>query len=94
MCQKLTESDIGFYHREERLFAERIRCTPNEFRLTLLKYGIIIPPHQLEQIFNLFDSDRSEFRIPSCSKVRKEVIDTDDRLRMNQFQDKAPRILT
>jgi hypothetical protein len=26
--------------------------------------------------------------------VRKEVIDTDDRLRMNQFQDKAPRILT
>jgi HSP20 family molecular chaperone IbpA len=24
--QKLTESDIGFYHREERLFAERRRC--------------------------------------------------------------------
>jgi Ca2+-binding EF-hand superfamily protein len=33
--------------------------TPNEFRLTLLKFGIIIPVHQLEQIFNLFDSDRS-----------------------------------
>jgi hypothetical protein len=33
--------------------------TPNEFRLTLLKFGIIIPAHQLEQIFNLFDSDRS-----------------------------------
>jgi Ca2+-binding EF-hand superfamily protein len=33
--------------------------TPNEFRLTLLKFGIVVPPHQLEQIFNLFDSDRS-----------------------------------
>jgi Ca2+-binding EF-hand superfamily protein len=33
--------------------------TPNEFKLTLLKFGIMIPPHQLEQIFNLFDSDRS-----------------------------------
>lgn len=33
--------------------------TPNEFRLTLLKFGIIVPQHQLEQIFNIFDSDRS-----------------------------------
>jgi Ca2+-binding EF-hand superfamily protein len=33
--------------------------TPNEFRLTLLKFGIVVPQHQLEHVFNLFDSDRS-----------------------------------
>lgn len=33
--------------------------TPNEFRCTLTKFGIIVPQHILETLFNLFDSDRS-----------------------------------
>ena len=33
--------------------------TPNEFRLTLLKFGISIPQNLVDSIFNLFDSDGS-----------------------------------
>jgi hypothetical protein len=33
--------------------------TPNEFRLTLIKFGISIPQNLVDSIFNLFDSDGS-----------------------------------
>lgn len=33
--------------------------TPNEFRLTLLKFGINLPHQLISHIFNLFDTDRS-----------------------------------
>lgn len=33
--------------------------TPNEFRFTLIKFGIILPQPLVDQIFNVFDSDRS-----------------------------------
>jgi len=33
--------------------------TPNEFRFTLIKFGIILPQVLVDRIFNVFDSDRS-----------------------------------
>lgn len=33
--------------------------TPNEFRFTLIKFGIILPQTLVDRIFNVFDSDRS-----------------------------------
>ncbi len=33
--------------------------TPNEFRFTLIKFGIILPQPLVDRIFNVFDSDRS-----------------------------------
>ena len=33
--------------------------TPNEFRFTLIKFGIIFPQPLVDKIFNVFDSDRS-----------------------------------
>jgi len=33
--------------------------TPNEFRFTLIKFGIIFPQPLVDRIFNVFDSDRS-----------------------------------
>eukprot|EP00601_Ochromonadales_sp_CCMP2298_P003722 CAMPEP_0173190152 /NCGR_PEP_ID=MMETSP1141-20130122/12190_1 /TAXON_ID=483371 /ORGANISM="non described non described, Strain CCMP2298" /LENGTH=684 /DNA_ID=CAMNT_0014114237 /DNA_START=268 /DNA_END=2322 /DNA_ORIENTATION=+ len=33
--------------------------TPNEFRFTLIKFGIILPQLLVDRIFNVFDSDRS-----------------------------------
>jgi Ca2+-binding EF-hand superfamily protein len=33
--------------------------TPNEFRFTLIKFGIILPQPLVDKIFNVFDSDRS-----------------------------------
>jgi Ca2+-binding EF-hand superfamily protein len=33
--------------------------TPNEFRFTLIKFGIILPQALVDRIFNVFDSDRS-----------------------------------
>lgn len=38
---------------------ETSHVTPNEFRYTLIKFGISIPQALVEHIFNLFDSDRS-----------------------------------
>lgn len=33
--------------------------TPNEFRFTLIKFGVILPQPLVDRIFNVFDSDRS-----------------------------------
>jgi len=33
--------------------------TPNEFRYTLIKFGVILPQSLVDRIFNVFDSDRS-----------------------------------
>ena len=33
--------------------------TPNEFRYTLIKFGVILPQPLVDRIFNVFDSDRS-----------------------------------
>ena len=33
--------------------------TPNEFRFTLIKFGLIFPQALVDRIFNVFDSDRS-----------------------------------
>lgn len=33
--------------------------TPNEFRFTLIKFGLIFPQPLVDRIFNVFDSDRS-----------------------------------
>lgn len=33
--------------------------TPNEFRFTLIKFGIILPQPLVDRVFNVFDSDRS-----------------------------------
>lgn len=33
--------------------------TPNEFRFTLIKFGVILPQALVDRIFNVFDSDRS-----------------------------------
>jgi Ca2+-binding EF-hand superfamily protein len=33
--------------------------TPNEFRFTLIKFGVILPQTLVDRVFNVFDSDRS-----------------------------------
>lgn len=33
--------------------------TPNEFRYTLIKFGVILPPAMSDEIFRIFDTDRS-----------------------------------
>jgi hypothetical protein len=38
---------------------ESAHVTPNEFRFTLIKFGIILPQTLVDRIFNVFDSDRS-----------------------------------
>lgn len=38
---------------------ESAHVTPNEFRFTLIKFGIILPQVLVDRIFNVFDSDRS-----------------------------------
>jgi hypothetical protein len=35
------------------------QVTPNEFKVTLVKLGIIIPENYLYQLFSLFDADNS-----------------------------------
>lgn len=38
---------------------ETSHVTPNEFRYTLIKFGIILPQPLVDKIFSVFDSDRS-----------------------------------
>jgi hypothetical protein len=38
---------------------ESRHVTPNEFRFTLIKFGVILPQTLVDRIFNVFDSDRS-----------------------------------
>eukprot|EP01038_Epipyxis_sp_PR26KG_P007978 gene7978-10818_t len=39
--------------------SDSAHVTPNEFRFTLIKFGIILPQPLVDRIFNVFDSDRS-----------------------------------
>jgi hypothetical protein len=68
--------------------------TPNEFRFTLIKFGVILPQPLVDRIFNVFDSDRSgtmdfdefatwimnsEFR-PSVDGKKQAVMDTPEQV--------------
>jgi Ca2+-binding EF-hand superfamily protein len=74
--------------------------TPNEFRFTLIKFGIILPQPLVDRIFNVFDSDRSgtmdfdefamwimnsEFR-PAFKTKKKEEIDSPRTFLRKKFQ--------
>lgn len=46
-------------HIRRHRMGETGKVTPNEFRYTLIKLGVILPPATSDAVFNIFDSDRS-----------------------------------
>ena len=70
--------------------------TPNEFRFTLIKFGLIFPQSLVDKIFAVFDSDRSgtmdfdefamwimnsEFRPVMGEKAAQEYVSPDEQMR-------------
>ena len=53
-----TTQDLIYQIRRTKV-GESGHVTPNEFRFTLIKFGIILPQPLVDKIFNVFDSDRS-----------------------------------
>ena len=46
-------------HIRRHRSSENGHVTPNEFRYTLIKLGVILPPATSDAVFSIFDSDRS-----------------------------------
>ena len=46
-------------HIRRHRSGDNVHVTPNEFRYTLIKLGVILPPTTCDAVFNIFDSDRS-----------------------------------
>lgn len=53
-----TTQDLIYQIRRNKV-GESAHVTPNEFRFTLIKFGIILSQNLVDRVFNVFDSDRS-----------------------------------
>jgi len=53
-----TTQDLIYQIRRNKV-GDSAHVTPNEFRFTLIKFGIILSQNLVDRVFNVFDSDRS-----------------------------------
>lgn len=95
-----TTQDLIYQIRRTKV-GESAHVTPNEFRFTLIKFGIILPQPLVDKVFNIFDSDRSgtmdfdefamwimnsEFRPVEKSKVKIDIETPEEILRKKILQ--------
>jgi len=57
--EKCSSTQDLIYHIRRNKISDKIHVTPNEFRYTLIKFGITLPQTLVDKVFSVFDSDRS-----------------------------------
>lgn len=57
--EKCSSTQELIYHIRRTKIGDGAHVTPNEFRFTLIKFGVILPQPLVDRIFAVFDSDRS-----------------------------------